>query len=203
MERKNNYQIQMEQAKRRFLRYDGNALAEKFGFDRDEDYLYPEFVSRTYRLSRKDGDLRYREGDCWKDGNSFEEVMTLLDLLCDSREDRWVRGMWENMQTFGLQFHRNLLEESRDLLAERIDRDPQWFCRACEALGAEKIKGGDYGYALALFDGLKVGVLFWHGDEEFAPRIRWLWDANAKMYLRYETMHYAVGLLKRRLAEQK
>ena len=103
------------------------------------------------------------------------------------------------MQSFGLQFHQNLLEESRDPFAERIDGDPVVLHRAAALLEAEKISGGDIGYAFELFDGLKIGLLFWHGDEEFAPRVRYLWDANAKQYIRYETMYFAVTLLRRRI----
>ena len=36
---------------------------------------------------------------------------------------------------------------------------------------------------------------FWEGDEEFAPRLRFLWDENALQYLRFETMHMAASLL--------
>ena len=70
---------------------------------------------------------------------------------------------------------------------------------AAERLGAEAIAGGDLGYAFELFDGLKIGLLFWHGDEEFYPRVRYLWDQNAKQYIRYETMYFAVELLRRRI----
>lgn len=199
MARTNNYLIQAAQAKKRFLTYDQGRLAEKFSLDFDEDYLYVNLLCKRYRIDRKTGDMEYREGDTWRDGNSYEEVMTLLDLLCDSRDDRWLTGRWKNMQAFGLQFHQNLLEEQRDPLAETFDREPERLHRACRALGAEKIPGGDYGYAVELFDGLKIGILFWHGDEEFAPRLRYLWDENAKMYIRYETMYFAVDLLKRRL----
>ena len=55
------------------------------------------------------------------------------------------------------------------------------------------------GYAVELFDGLKIGILFWAGDEEFTPRFRYLWDENADQYIRYETMFYAVDLLRQRL----
>lgn len=203
MARINNYLIQAAQAKKRFLSYDQNRLVEKFRLEYDDAYLYVSLLRRRYRISRRTGDMEFRDGGVWRDGNSYEEVMTLLDLLCDSRDDRWISGIWQNMQSFGLQFHQNLLEERPDPLAVRADREPEWFCRACEALGAEKISGGDYGWAIELFDGLKIGMLFWHGDEEFAPRLRYLWDANAKMYIRYETMYFAVDLLKRRLTEQK
>ena len=201
MERQNNYLIQAAQAKERFLGYDQQKLINKFRLRADERYLYTKMLCKPYRLNRKTGDLERREGELWQDANTYEEVMTLLDLLCDSREDRWISGTWQNMQSFGLQFHQNLLEDSRDPLAERYDREPERLSRACKALGAERIAGGDMGYGVELFDGLKIGILFWHGDEEFAPRLRYLWDSNAKMYIRYETMYFALGLLKQRLLE--
>ncbi len=201
MIQKDNYRIQAEQAKKRFLTYDQSRLVKKFRLAHDDDYLYVRFLCKPYRINRQTGDMEFRDGECWHDGNSYGEVMTLLDLLCDSRDDRWISGSWQSMQTFGMQFHRNLLEDPADALAEAIDREPELLNRACGTMGAEKIPGGDYGWAVELFDGLKIGILFWHGDEEFAPRLRWLWDANAKMYIRYETMHFAIGLLRRRLME--
>ena len=57
-------------------------------------------------------------------------------------------------------------------------------------------------YAIELFDGMKVVVQLWQSDEEFPASLRFLWDENALMYLKYETMHYAKGLILRRLAEQ-
>ena len=201
MERRNNYLIQAQQAKERFLTYDQQKLIRKFNLDFDEEYLYPMLLCRRYRLSRTSGDLQRQEGGAWCDGNTYEEVMTLLDLLCDSRDDRFLSHRWQNMQTFGLQFHQNLLEEPRDPRAVRFDTQPQLLHLAARELGAEAISGGDIGYAFELFEGLKIGLLFWHGDDEFAPRIRYLWDENAKQYIRYETMYFAVNLLHRRLAD--
>ncbi len=203
MERKNNYLIQAQQARERFLTYDQQALIRKFQLKQDADYLYVTMLCRLYRIDRRTGELEFEHAGAWHSGNTHGEVMTLFDLLCDSREDRWISGRWENMQKFGLQFHQNLLEEPRDPVAMRIDRDPAWFHRACATLNAEKIPGGDYGYAVELFDGLKIGILFWHGDEEFLPRLRCLWDANALQYIRYETMYFALGMLKQRLMDIK
>ena len=199
---RDNYRIQADQAKQRFLTYDQQKLAAKFGLKTDERYLYPVMLGRQYRICRTSGNMEYFRDGRWQDGNSYGEVMTLLDLLCDSREDRRICGQWKSMESFGLMFHRNLLEDAADPLARSADREPERLHRACRALSGEIISGGDFGYAIELFDGLKIGLLFWHGDEEFAPRIRWLWDANANMYLRYETMHFALGLLKRRLLEE-
>jgi len=201
MDRKDNYLIQAQQAKVRFLTYDQEKLIRKFRLHTDADYLYISLLRRPYCIRRATGDLQKEVSGSWQDGNTYEEVMTLLDLLCDSRDDRCLSGIWQNMQSFGLQFHQNLLEEGRDPFAERIDADPAMLHTAAKLLDAEPIRGGDMGYAFDLFDGLKIGLLFWHGDEEFAPRVRYLWDQNAKQYIRYETMYFAVALLKRRIKE--
>ena len=201
MERKNNYLIQAAQAKERFLTYDQQRLIEKFRLDSDAQYFYVNLLCKQYRINRTTGDMERRESSGWQDANSHEEVMTLLDLLCDSREDRWISGRWKNMQSFGLQFHQNLLEDRRDPAADRFDAEPQRLREACRRLNGEFIPGGDIGFSVELFDGLRIGVLFWAGDEEFAPRLRYLWDENALMYIRYETMYFAVKLLLRRLLE--
>lgn len=200
MLRKDNYLIQAQQAKQRFLTYDQEKLIRKFHLHADDTYLYVSLLRRPYRIRCATGDLQKEVSGSWQDGNTYEEVMTLLDLLCDSRDDRSISGIWQNMQSFGLQFHQNLLE-GRDPFAAQIDADPAILHRAAEALGASTIHGGDLGYAFELFDGLKIGLLFWHGDEEFTPRVRYLWDQNAKQYIRYETMYFAVTLLKRRIRE--
>lgn len=201
MARVNNYLIQAQQAKARFLTYDQEKLIRKFSLQSDAQYFYTSLLYRQYRIDRTTGDLQRMEGGIWQDGNTYEEVMTLLDLLCDSRVDRCLSHRWQNMQSFGMQFHQNLLEEWRDPFAVLIDQEPERLRRAARALGAEVISGGDMGYAFELFDGLRIGLLFWHGDEEFAPRIRYLWDENAKQYIRYETMYFATDLLRQRIKE--
>ncbi len=191
--------MQAQQAKRHFLTYDQEKLIAKFGLAADDAFIFVNLLGKQYRIDRKTGDFSRREGEHWQDGNSFEEVMTLLDLLCDSRDDRHLSGRWRSMQSFGLEFHQNLLENRRDGLADYFDTQPEKLRQACRALHAEPIPGGDMGYAVELFDGLKIGILFWAGDEEFTPRFRYLWDENADQYIRYETMFYAVDLLRQRL----
>ena len=45
-------------------------------------------------------------------------------------------------------------------------------------------------------------VQLWFGDEEFPASLRYLWDENALMYLKYETMYFARALLLRRIREK-
>jgi len=202
MERRNNYLIQAEQAKQRFLTYNQSALIKKFQMKQDDSYLYVNFLCQLYRISRTSGDLERLEDGRWLDGNSYEEVMTLLDLLCDSREDRCLSGRWTSAESLGRMFHRNLLEERPSTAASRFDSDPEGLRRACLAMEGVEIPGADIGYAVELFDGLRIGLQFWHGDEEFLPRLRFLWDENALQYLRYETTYFATDLFVRRILEK-
>ena len=202
MARTDNYIKQAAQAKAYFLTYDQEALIRKLNLAHDEDYLYPVFFSQTYRLSRKTGDLARQGKHGWEDANTHGEVMTLLDLICDSREDRHVSGRWKAMQDFGLQFHQKLLEDNHDPWAERFQNDLPAFRRACLALGGKPLPVGDATYAFEIFDGLGVAVQLWLGDDEFPPNLRFLWDENADQYIRYETMYFAKALLLSRIAGQ-
>lgn len=199
MTKQDNYQIQADQAREAFLRYDQQALMKKLKLKADEDWLYTRLLSVAYRIHRRTAVIQRLEEDVWVQSHGHSEVMTLLDLICDSREDRWLSLRWKNMQSFGLMFHQNLLEDTRDPYAERFSADPEGFRRACEALGGTPLPSGDIAYAIELFDGLCIALQLWLGDEEFPARLRLLWDENALMYLKYETMYFAKALLLHRL----
>jgi len=197
----NNYQIQVMQAKKRFLTYDQSELIDRCAVRYDGDYLYLTMLAEPYRIRRSTGDLERLHCGVWVDGNSFNEVMTVLDWLCDSRRDRYITGRWINVVTHGHYFHGNLQNDVNTPYARLFDRNPELFCAACETLKGEKMSGADIGYAIELLDGLRVLIQLWHGDEEFPPSLRCLWDENADRYLRYETTWFATGLLMERIKE--
>ena len=200
-ERRDNYKIQMEQAKKLFLTYDQQELINRCCLTYDADFFYFRFLASDYRLHRHTGDLQRLCDGQWTDGNTFGEVMTVLDWLCDSRADRYITGRWVNIVNVGHSFHTQLQEEKDDPYAAYFDRDPKGFAAACEALDGIPGPGGDVSYAIELVDGLRILVQLWHGDEEFAPRLRLLWDENTTLYIRYETTWYAVPLLLRKIRE--
>ena len=201
MARVNNYLIQASQAKERFLTYDQQKLIEKFQLEWDKEYIYVNLLWRKYRIHRTTGNMEYQKGELWADGNSYDEVMTILDLLCDSRDDRSLTGKLASMASFGRIFYRSSYDEKPDPTAQWIQDHLTAFQEVCARFGTP-ISGGDFGYAFNLFDGLKLGFHFWEGDEEFAPRLRFLWDENALMYLKYETMYFAKSLLLEKIKDR-
>lgn len=201
MQRTNNYLIQANRAKAGFCTYDQDKLIAKLNLKSDRDYLYMTFLGQPYRVARASGDISRQTGEGWVDGNSFEEVMTLLDLLCDSREDRYLASHLKNMQDFGACVHTSLLELENDPWVDCFAQDVPGFRRGCQALGGKPLPQGDAAYAIEIFDGLPMVVQLWLGDEEFPSQLRILWDANANLYLKYETMYFARALVLNRIRE--
>ena len=197
MARANNYALQASRARQYFLGYDQQQLAEKCRLEQDERYLGTRLLGRPYRIDRKTGDLFRLENGTWQEANTHAEVMTLLDLICDSREDRHLCGRKKNMSDFGHQFHQELTEKNPTAL--QYQENPEGLKAACLALGGKPMPVGDVAYEIPLFEDLTIGLQFWLGDEEFAPRLRYLWDENALQYLKYETMYFAVDLLTERI----
>ena len=187
-----NYKLQAEQARKAFLTYDHKSLARKLHLEPAGAWLQTSLFGQPYRISRETGRMEKWENS-WVPAEGFGETMTLLDLVCDSREDRFVLGRYKSLTDFGLMFHRQLLEE--DPWANWLQDRFADFCQACRSLGAEPFPRGDGAFVFRIFEDLPVVVQLWLGDEEFPPSLRILWDENALMYLRYETMHYAKGLL--------
>lgn len=200
MKKQDNYRLQLQQAQKHFLTYDQRELIDRCHLRFDSNYFYVTMLSQPYRIHRHTGCMERQKDGVWIDGNTFGEVMTMLDWLCDSKPDRFLARRWVNLVNQGYAFHRSLQEE-KDPNAVLFDKHPEAFRKACIALGGRPLPGADIGYAIELLDGLCIFVQLWHGDEEFAPRLRCLWDENALQYLRYETSWYAVGLLMQRLRE--
>ena len=200
MEHRDNYAAAAAQARALFAGYDHPAIAKKLGVRLDDTYLYTHMLSQDYCIHRGTGEISARTGGTWQRVEGFNETLTLLDLVCDSREDRFLTGNWKNMSSFGLQFHQTLLEQA-DPWAAYLQEHPEELKRACAALNAASASFGDCAYVIPLFEDLGVMLQLWYGDEEFPASVRWLWDENALMYLRYETMYYAVGMIRARLQQ--
>lgn len=197
-----NYDLQRQAAQKRFLTYDQQVILDKFHLEADDRWLYTKMFSIPYRLCRRTGLLERQMGGRWEDANTFNEVLTLLDALCDAKDDRHLAGAFQSTQAFDNQFHSGLLELTDDPLAAAFDRDIAGFHRACQALEGRTVSGGDAAYAIELLDGLEVMVQFWFADEDFPAQLQFFWDKNALQYLRYETMYYALGLLRGHLRRE-
>ena len=195
--KRDNYALQAEDARLRFLTYEQTAMPVRM----DDDFLYLRFCVLDYRICRSDGHIFRREGDVWHSADSHGEVLTIFDYLRDAKPNRVSAGVFVSMASLGSHVHTGLASGSGPL-ERAIDADPTAFCNACLELGGRKSTGGDLCFELDLFPELPVCLRFWHADEEFPPSLDLQWDKNALQFLRYETLWYAAGVLRRQIAHR-
>ena len=194
--KRDNYALQAEAARVRFLTYDQSAMPVSM----DADFLYLRFCGSDCRISRSDGHIFRRRGEEWLSADGHGEVLTIFDYLCDVKPGRAPAGEFVSLASLGNHVHGSLSLHSGEL-DRAIDHDPDAFRRACLSLGGREAEGGDLSFDLHLFPDLPVRLRFWHSDDEFPPVLDLLWDRNAKDFLRYETLWFASGVLRTRLRE--
>ncbi len=188
----NNYDKMLEAARVRFLEYDIQTLAQKPGVGED---LSTTFLEEPVQINPQTGEITVGGRAA-----NFGESLTIFDWLCDGRPDAVASRIYCPVSSLpGVLVRGSGLVMNASALAEKIDRDPAAFCRVCEALGAEKSGLGDIGYEIPVFPGLAAQVKFYHSDEEFPPSLTFLWDQNILQFLRYETVYYLAGCLRKRL----
>ncbi|HMM07329.1 MAG TPA: DUF3786 domain-containing protein [Clostridiales bacterium] len=191
MTEENNYEKTKSRAEKEFLRYPQEEMIETCGLRADADFLYITFLNRPYRIDRKTGHVERLLSEGKRDAN-FNEAMTIFDILCGIKKNRYCANVWAGMEQFSkTPFSGDNLFVS---YAKAFDGKTEALKAACAKYGGIPADlSGDVAYELPLFPFLPVVFRFWNGDEDLPPTLRFLWDACALDYLRFETMFYAMS----------
>lgn len=187
----NNYEKTKYRAEKEFLRFDQVEMIEKCGLNADAAFLYITFLNRPYRIDRATGHVERLLADGHREAN-FNEAMTIFDMLCAIKKNRYLSSVWVGIEKFSkTPFSGEGLFRS---YAEAFDGKTEALQGACVKYGGYPATvSGDVAYYLPLFPDLPVIFRFWDGDEELLPTLRFLWDVHTLDYLRFETMFYAMS----------
>ena len=191
MERVSNYEVTKRRVQKEFLKYDQNDMIEKFKLKSEEDFLYIKFIGHDYRLNRKNGYLEWSEDgfrNCVE--ADFNEVLTIYDLLCDSKEHCKASGEYVNLKSMS-----KIRGSSKSLgdglfsgSEKRFDHKGTLLSIACEKLGGIEAGKGDVAYEIPLFEFLNCRIQFWNSDEDFEAQMQIFLDKNILDFMRYETI---------------
>lgn len=203
IEKRNNYAIQVEQAKKLFLTYDQGEIIDKLGLAHDDTYLYLPFLGCTYRIHRATADVEKQEGEGpYQDGNSFNEVLTIFDALCFSKAGGHLSGQWVSLSSLGGGVHNtNTVGAFFQTATQALAAHEAWLAAALESLGGVRMHQGEPGYRLEVFPFLPLYFQYWKADEEFPAQVRLLWDANTTDFIHYETVYYLANFFFERLLQ--
>ena len=198
-EKRDNYQITLVRTRELFLKYDQQAIIDRFSLNADERYLYLTFVARPYRIERATGAIEFLK-DRWRPAD-HGDGMTIYDILCDSKPDARVSGRFQNawnQRKVSSAPNGSLFQASADFFSGKCDS----LSAACERLGGERVSTGDVGFDIPVFNEIKMRMLFWDADDEFPASMNLQWDEHILDFMRYETTFYAAGFILNRLREE-
>lgn len=198
-----NYDLQVDIAKKIFLEYDQDRIANKFGLRTDKNWLYLRYLGTDCRISRENGGIEECRDGRWVECRSFSTVMTVYDLLCYHRGDfpPMLRGQWCTVGNFVVTGVTNTVGFTKRYAAKMDGKLDALRCACAELDGKElpAMAGADLTMRFAVTEFFPVLLQFWAGDEEFPPKLLLLWDRNADQFLHFETTFYLQGDLLERL----
>ena len=91
-----NYDLQVDIARRIFLAYDQERLIRKFCLDADGQWIYLTYLNTPCRISRENGAVEEYIENTWKECREYSTVMTVYDLLCYNKDETlpMLSGQW-------------------------------------------------------------------------------------------------------------
>lgn len=196
MKNENNYAAAAVAARDLFLAHDQAAMIRTFSLEADGTYLYLHFVGAPYRIHRATGTVESRRTGNWKEA-AFNDVMSVYDMLCNPNGRPRLTGRWISVQEM------NRLKSGAKTLGTGLNSSWENFYRgkgellaaACRSLGGQPGQVGDVASILPAFDWMPVYFQFWDGDEEFPPKICFLWDGATADYLHFETTFFVTDFI--------
>ena len=198
-----NYDLQVDIAKRIFLQYDQQQMIRKFSLNADVQWIYLTYFNTPCRIHRKNGGVEEYCGNRWQECREFGTVMTIYDLLCYPKGEILspLANTWCAVGTFvvtGVTKTETFTKKFAKLFDHRLDE----LKTACEKLGGslqKSMAGADVTCRFWVTPFFPVLLQFWESDEEFPPKLMILWDSNTLQFMHYETTFYLQGDLLERL----
>ncbi|MCL2111511.1 MAG: DUF3786 domain-containing protein [Clostridiales bacterium] len=195
----NNYSIQAEAARAGFVKWDQDAMISRLGLEADDSHMYIEFFQERHSIDRLNGKVfRCAAGT----PAGFNATMSIYDVLCCSKAEAFLSGEWQTLEN--LSPHSNFGSSGKNLFgsaAKRLSGDIEGLRGACTILGGREATKADAGFAFDVFPFLPTVFQYWDGDDEFEPRIKFLFDANTLDYIHFETAWYIaehlIGLIEK------
>lgn len=194
--RLSNYEKMKNDMSASFLQYDQQTMIQKFALEHNETYIYICFFSRNYRIERSNGRITWsKDSFITEEVANYNEVMTIYDVLCYSKENCHLSHQWVNVASLSSIKGGTLTKEDNFFqnAGKNFSGKLHFLENACKMLHGRKQSKGDIAYELDMFVFLPVLVRFWEKDDEFPASLQILVDQNILDYMHYETVMFAIS----------
>ncbi len=188
-----------------FLQYNQEEMIQKFSLEHNENDIYIYFLERKYSISRCTGEVFWSEDDFQtKEKADYNEVMTIYDVLCNSKKNCHPANEWINIKSLSTVLGGSLKRDNDFFhnVGEYFDGKVKELSYACKALHGKKLEKGDLAYEIKMFPFLSIVLRFWESDEDFPAVMQILTDKNILDYMHYETLMFAMTHILERIKNE-
>lgn len=133
------------------------------------------------------GDFAVRNAHTGSDASPFTRCLLLTYLA--TADGTTPSGRWVSFRELpgGLFYAQAFQGYTGDRLARALPVNPEAAMRAlrqaAEHLHGETLAIGDVGYTFTVLPRIRLGIVYWAGDEEFAPRAQVIFEDTSAHYL--------------------
>lgn len=180
-----------------FLGYDQQRMVDRFNLECDDLFLYVAYLGDEYRIDRSDGTVEIAAGDSgWATFEDYHPKLVIYDMLCrfqDSEDDPQLAGEFCSTYSLTVAAQNSSTKNFNQAFANAFAGHADELAEACERIGGElqpRMARADLTYIIPVFRWFNTIFQFWDGDEEFAPKVMFLWDRNSLKFMRLESLHY-------------
>lgn len=185
-ERISNYEIQIEEWKKRFLKMDQDLICRKIpGIEKRNDSLVLWHFGRQLSVNRHDGTITCLSDDLPLGPNPKGNVYTLFYFSSPLAR---IKGDWvafrelRNTAPFDPAFKRGVLDAMAYTFAGHEDKLEE---------AVQKIRGrriSSTGFELKAFECIPIRINFWDADDEFPASANMLFDSSATDFIHEESI---------------
>ena len=197
-----NYDIFEEQSRTLFMRYNLETLAAKWNLRSDDTFVYILYFGEEYRIRKADSKVLppafngTSKKSCSNNESRSMASLTIYDVLTYSDNPPSCSGHWESLSALGGIIGAGHEQKLTGTAGGNASFPPVEIMRnAITRIGGSFLSetSADLDAVVPVFPFLPMRFQYWEADDEFPASVKYLWDANALLFMHYETLWYAMS----------
>jgi Domain of unknown function (DUF3786) len=204
MPTREDYEIALALACEEFARRDPRSQAERAGVtwipagQGEGGYAEVPFLGTLYRVQSPSGHVSYRE-EKGEEPALWERILLLHYI--NTSDGTPLANEYISFKELreAMLYLPNFEKRAVAPLLGRFGRDPAEIWAGARSIGGSEEALGDFSVKIPAFPRVPVALVFWKGDEEFAPRLTVLFDRTVVRYLPAEDIVLATQMMAYRL----
>lgn len=179
----NKERVPFEHYKEEYVKKDPQEISVRTGFPYSEEThcFTVRFLGKEYEVGFPEFTVRRTQDDgtyCPLVSMTAAQILVIRFLIEGCRVQSTGKFLTYREVPWGEVYYRQFNGRCMMRLAFSYGNRIDSFCGAMEKMGAVKIKAGDAGYEMELFEGFLIRFQIWSDDEEFPPSSQILFSDN-------------------------